>query len=199
MGESQTSYDHRKALAGIAMLSGVRTGKALIQAGFSPWTARVPKAKGLDAAVCIAEAAKVDPECRPANLLTKARGRLRELLDDDGRWKRARVGEVARMIESCERYYGAGRGLDALGEGETLEDRSRLVSALTAFVEEKARQLKAGSGESGGDNREAPHKSLETKATSDNVYCVNPDDPTCPDQRETYSKSIEANPTDGHT
>lgn len=135
----------RLALTGIGLLNGLSRKQAAIEAGYTPSTASCGY---LTNSRAVAEAAKLDPERDPANLLVTARGRLAQLLADDSKWQRAKIGEVARLIETTERYFGAGHPLDSLGERETLEERGQLVAALTRFVEAKAASLKESAAES---------------------------------------------------
>ena len=129
-----TPLNPRKAMAGLKILQGMRIGDALREAGFSKWTARAPAAKGLDAMGCLEEATKLDPECKPANLLASARRvfgkKLRQLEDDEEILKLARPGEIARTAEVAERYYGAGEPLDSLDETRSPQERIEFLRAL---------------------------------------------------------------------
>lgn len=105
-----TAINPRKAAAGLAMLAGSTVRAALIGAGYSPATARTPKRNGVSADQCIEAARALYPEAEPGEILRSSREvmgkRLKQLLSDDDELRKHGIGQIARLTDVVERWYG---------------------------------------------------------------------------------------------
>ena len=130
------SVNFRKALAGFNVLKGMSQKQALVKAGFSPSTARTPKASGLHAVACVEEAKKLDPDADPSTIALRARKALGQALSDPAKLKKARIGELARTMEVTERYFGGDYGdkVDARTAGERLAWLKELTDAYNGTL-----------------------------------------------------------------
>lgn len=128
----------RKAIAGAALLQGLTQRDALVEAGYSPATARTPP-QNLRASACIDELKKIDPDAIPAKLLGLTRTRLLEHLNSV-KGSELRTGEIARLVDVTERAYGSGEPLDALDDLRGYRERQSFAEELARRVASKIRQ-----------------------------------------------------------
>lgn len=116
------SKSHRMAIAGLHMMQGKSQAESLVEAGYSPSTARNPAAKGLGAAVCMQAAVEQFPAVDPSHLVEQARRVLGRKLDQlatasDQDIRHTPPREIARIFEVVEKAHGhrsgdGGRDLD---------------------------------------------------------------------------------------
>ena len=111
MGANSSTAHARKAQAGLDIAKGSSVKQALIKAGYAQSTASKPAANGLSASHCLEAAAKEYPDAVPSKLVHLARramaGKLRSWIDHPANLTKAKGGEVARMADVVERWYGA--------------------------------------------------------------------------------------------
>ena len=109
MGKS-TTRQARLAKAGLDVAQGKPVKHALIAAGYAESTARNPDRNGLSASQCLAAAAEEFPDAVPSNLVQLARramaGKLKSWTENPANLTKAKGGEVARMADVVERWYG---------------------------------------------------------------------------------------------
>jgi len=105
--------------------------------GYAASTAATPKANGVNAGQCVAEAIKLNPEVNPATLLEKARllseTKIDSVLADPEAIKKARLGEVARMAEVMEKWHGDRSETQEMTPASFLE-RAKWVAELDRLI-----------------------------------------------------------------
>ncbi len=158
----------RKALAGIYLLEGRGSLKTcLIEAGFSPTTARGPKDKGLDAKACLEEAKKLDSKADPANLLSAARKRAAQSIAAIDPL-RTPLRDVVRLLDTTEKYFG-NHEIPTGSPTLALAERLAGIAALLAVARERG--LPTGERSVATRTLDAvmvERNPLETKGESDN-------------------------------
>ena len=135
--QDKGSINLRKAKAGQLLLENPARslGSALEEAGYAQATARVPKRNNLSADQCVQEAIKQSPGIDPSGLLEAARAALSDYLRDPERTGQARLGELSRAVEVCERWFGGHER--AAGEVEQFVDRLEFMGAVNAELERR--------------------------------------------------------------
>ena len=132
--------NERKANAGINRIKNPQWSmqKCLVDAGYSPETARTQKSHGLSASACIAEAWKREPEAKPQNLLRKARILLDKRLDvgltQD--LKDVKLTDVARMVDTVERSYAASDA-DISSDARSFAVRLKWLQEVTKVLKKR--------------------------------------------------------------
>ena len=133
--------NHRKALAGKYMLEGDTQKQALIKAGFAESTAAKPKANGLTADRCIPGALAVEGVEGSQKLIQATRRaylhKLERISRSDKSIDDIRLGELARALDTIEKYHGAGVGDAAvLDDVRSFADRLRWLKALAVEMKD---------------------------------------------------------------
>ena len=124
----------RKAMAGIHLLNGEGSAfRCLMKAGYSRATAR--RLNGLSAKDCIDEAAKLDGMANPAKMLEAGRSRAMLAIQSIEPSK-ARLGDVIKMLDTVEKYYG-GHELTPTNAILGLTERLAQLAALMAVAQRK--------------------------------------------------------------
>ena len=133
---TQKGVNIRRAMAGIHLLNGEGSQyRCLVKAGFSRSTARKVMQNGLTAERCIAEAAKLDGMANPAKMLEAGRSRAM-LAIQSLEPSKARLGDVIKMLDTVEKYYG-GHELTPTNAILGLTERLAQLAALMAVAQRK--------------------------------------------------------------
>jgi len=133
--------NHRKVLAGQKMLEGKSAKKALVEAGFKPSTAANPTQNGLSPKHCIPLALAVEGVEGSQKLIQATRRaylhKLERISRSDKSIDDIRLGELARALDTIEKYHGAGVGDAAvLDDVRSFADRLRWLKALAVEMKD---------------------------------------------------------------
>lgn len=146
MGKSSTRQA-RLADAGLLVAQGSSVKQALIQQGYAESTARNPQRNGIAARQCLDAAAKEYPDAVPQKILQRARRAMGQKLaqwnDNPAALNKAKGGEVARMVDVVERWYGT----HAPGNPSDRLFADRLATFAGAVEEAKRRGLLDDAGQ----------------------------------------------------
>ena len=111
MGADSTTRQAKLADAGLLIANGSSVKQALIKQGYAPSTAAKPKGNGITARACLDAAAIEYPDAVPTKLVNLARramgAKLRSWVNEPAKLTKAKGGEVARMADVVERWYGS--------------------------------------------------------------------------------------------
>ena len=110
--------------------------RCLETAGYSAATARCQKRNQLTATQCIEEAWKREPTAAPRDLLQKARKLLNKRLDVSLTQDLAdvKLTEVARLVDTVERSYGASE-LDVASDARGFAARLKWLQTVAAELQ----------------------------------------------------------------
>ena len=117
--------------------------QALVKNGYKASTARLPKQNGLSASQCLEAAAVLYPDAVPTKLVSEARRAMASKLAswrDPAKLDKARGGELARVLDVVERWYGASKPDDP--GSRLLENRLQVFAS--AVIEAQRRGLLPG-------------------------------------------------------
>ena len=101
----------RQVQVGKLMLTGgMSFGAALRKVGYSKSVSRKPKSHGWDAEGCVRKAWEQDPGISGADLKTSVRRvfseKINQLLEDAELLEKTSSSEIAKLLETAERYLG---------------------------------------------------------------------------------------------
>jgi hypothetical protein len=159
----------RMARAGLFILEGRSVKQALIKAGYSRVTASKPRANGLAAERCLAEAAKLDRSADSRTLVARARRVLARSLDglvnktDDQLSVPRQLNATAKVVEVVERYHG--RGLETPRDLDVARTLAERVILTKLIVDELLARGAAGpviNVEARGSTNGAPRRALKS-------------------------------------